>query len=170
MINIPPEGQQRVVMRRASAFDVMDLMAAVVNDAAADPNMTEFVRRHPMNARQIHEFIYQTILMEPDVKNHQVVKTPAAILRTRRANCVGYATFAATLAKLNGLGGHFRAVSFKKNNLKPRHIYVVTRRGIIIDPVQGQQQDGETSVLERKDKYGRFNQEVKYCYKFDKRY
>ncbi len=165
-----PQRKVTLLSRRADAFNVTDLMGEVVSRWVKNPMFINFVRKNPMTAEQIFDYGYSRVLFEPDRANDQIVKTPFAVLRERKGNCVDYSVLYATLLKLNGLGGHFRSVSFDPKNLKPIHIYVISGAGEILDAVQGQDQEGEKSFVDRENKYGRFNQEVKYIIKFDTLY
>jgi len=163
-----PAGGKSLIYRRGDAFDCMKVMSHMVNESIKNPKFREFVRRNPMNERQIFNLAYGIASFKPD-KRHNVVKSPWATIRTHRANCVCYAVLIAALLKLNGIKGKFRAIrQFDDWRYpKPKHIYVVTNKGIVLDPVIGQNQKRELSRAQRKNKIGHYNKQAKYFSKFD---
>lgn len=162
-----PRGQKVLVSRRGNAFQAADYMSKVVQSSIKEPRLIEFVKNNPMNEREIFETVFQSVLFEPDKKNKQVIKTPLATLRMGRGNCVDYSVLIATLMKLNGIKGFFRMVKFEEKGF-PKHIFVVSEKGKILDCSIGQNQDGEQTLQGRKNKNGFFNKELKYLFKFDK--
>jgi len=164
-----PKGTKRLVSRRGNAFDVGRLMQSIVDQSVNNATIKEFVRKHPMDEKQIFDYAYSKALFRPDTKNKQVVKTPLSTIRTKKANCVCYSILMATLLKLNKIPGKFRLVTFKEDTY-PKHVFIVTDSGKILDCVLGQKQKGETSFEERENKAGKFNEESKYYAKFDMPY
>lgn len=159
-----------MIYLKGDAFDCMKVMGEMVNQAIRNPSLREFVRRNPMNEKQIFNFAYGIASFKPDKHNKNTVKSPFSTIRTRRANCVCYAVLIASLLKLNGIGGKFRAIR-EYNDWrfpKPKHIYVISDNNIVLDPVLGQDQTGEPSTAMRKNKIGHFNREAKYFSSFDK--
>lgn len=163
-----PKGGQQLVFRKGDAFDCMRVMGEMVAQACKDPTLIEFVRRNPMDEKQIFNFAYGIASFKPDKGNKNVVKSPFATIRTNRANCVCYSVLMACLLKLNGIGGKFRAIREIWRHFKPKHIYVISGNGIVMDAVLGQEQRWETSRQKRKNKIGIFNREAKYFARFDK--
>jgi len=141
-------------------------MKQLVDQSVQDPVLIEFVRRNPMNEKQILDYVYKKAIFQPDKAGKQVIKTPRATLRTNTANCVDYSVLIATLLKLNNINGVLRMVRFKKGSF-PKHIYVVTEDGIVLDASIGQVQEGERSFEERTKKLPEYDTEVKYYNKFD---
>lgn len=164
-----PVGKTVRISRGGNAFHVARYMRQIVDQAVKDPRLIEFVRRHPMDEKQIFRFVYFIASFKPDKKNDQVIKTPFATMRTHRANCVCYSVLIAALLKLNGINGFWRMIRETNNILTPypKHIYPISENGKVMDCVLGQDQERETSRADRENKIGFFDKEVKYFSKFD---
>lgn len=65
----------------------------------------------------------------------QKIKTPARLLHDGNGDCKSYAIFIASCLRCLGIPAVFRYVSFGDNDI-PTHVYIVTKSGIIIDPVE----------------------------------
>jgi len=165
-----PSGGKQMIFRKGDAFDCMRVMGEMVSQTVKNPSLIEFVRRNPMDEKEIFNFAYGIASFKPDKKNKNTVKSPFATMRTHRANCVCYAVLIAALLVLNGIGGRFRAIR-EYNDWrypKPKHIYVISNNNIVMDPVLGQDQKHERSRRERKNKIGHFGAQTKYFSSFDK--
>ena len=84
--------------------------------------------------------------------NHQKVKLPSALLRTRVGDCKSYALFTAAILTNLKIPYRFTYASYDPNNKGPEHIYVTTDSGFIIDAV-----------------YGKFNSEKRAAHKFNRK-
>lgn len=165
-----PSGGKRMVYLKGDAFDCMKVMAEMVRQTVKNPCLQEFVRRNPMDEKQIFNYAYGIASFKPDKGNKNTVKSPFATMRTHRANCVCYAVLIAALLTLNGIGGKFRAIrEFNDWRYpKPKHIYVISKNNIVMDPVLGQDQKRERSRQQRGNKIGHFGAQAKYFSSFDK--
>lgn len=168
----PPTGASRLTHSRGDAFDVIKVMQHMVRESVKNPVLQEFVRRNPMNAKQIFNFAYGVASFKPDTGNKNSVKSPLRTFISHRANCVCYSVLIATLLKLNGIPGYFRAIRERDDwrQPKPKHIYVKTDAGQTLDASLGQDMTKETSRRDRPRKIGIFDREAKYFSKFDKRF
>lgn len=84
-------------------------------------------------ARNIFNFLLTKIKYKADGQ-HQQVKLPSALLRTRVGDCKSYALF--TAAILTNLNIPYVLVYASYSNSKtPEHVYVMTQNGVIIDAV-----------------------------------
>lgn len=88
-----------------------------------------------LTARAIFDYIITHIRYQEDPDGVQWIKTPARLLSDASGDCKSMAIFTATM--LYNLHHPFtiRFVSFTQNPA-PTHVYIVTRTGIIIDPVE----------------------------------
>lgn len=84
--------------------------------------------------------------------NHQKVKLPSALLRTRVGDCKSYALFTAAILTNLKIPYRFTYASYDPKNKEPEHIYVTTDSGFIIDAV-----------------YGKFNSEKRAAHKFNRK-
>ncbi len=164
-----PKGETRLLSRNRNSFDVGRVMKNMVSQSAKSGTIKEFVKRHPMNEKQVFDYAYMKASFKPDKGKKQVIKTPMATIRSMRANCVCYSVLIATLLKANRIPGKFRLVNFKSGKM-PGHVYIVTDSGKVLDCVLGQPQDREISRKDRKNKTGRFNEETESFAKFDVQY
>lgn len=84
--------------------------------------------------------------------NHQKVKLPSALLRTRVGDCKSFALFTAAILTNLKIPYRFTYASYDPKNKEPEHIYVTTDSGFIIDAV-----------------YGKFNSEKRAAHKFNRK-
>jgi len=162
-------GQSLLVKRNGNVFDVVNVMRWAVNLGTKEPRLQQFVRRNPMNEKQIFDFVRSNVLFKPDLKNRQTVRTLLRTLRDGEGNCVDMSVATATLLKMNGINGKFRMVSVTPGK-KYKHIFVISDKKLILDPVIGLDQSGETNFELRKDKIGKFNRQVPFFSNFDKNF
>jgi hypothetical protein len=109
--------------------------------------------------------VYDLVLYQPCPDNNQSLRTVENMLREGNGNCVNYSTMLASILLLMNVPFFFRTVAYS-NPRSYDHIYIVTKSGIVLDPVQGQKQDG-TDTRENRPKEGNFNSEVTYKFKQD---
>lgn len=111
------------------------------------------------------DYAYKNIVYYPDPMNEQNIKTPARSLKDKRGNCVDYAVLLGSILFALGIPYYFRVAGYNE----PRnfeHVYVVTKSGVVLDPVLGQPQDG-TASFENRPAQGRFNEQKPYTTKKD---
>jgi hypothetical protein len=118
----------------------------------------------PVNAKQ-RDKIYCPECHSQNLKAKQQLRTIENILRLGEGNCTHYATLIAGILIDMGIKFKYRVVGYERPN-KYDHIYIVTDSGFILDPVQGQKQDGSETRHARPQE-GKFNSEVNYKYKLD---
>jgi hypothetical protein len=85
-------------------------------------------------ALNIFNFLKTQIQYKAD-GNHQKVKLPSALLRTRVGDCKSYALFTAAILTNLKIPYRFTYASYTTGNKEPEHIYVTTDSGFIIDAV-----------------------------------
>lgn len=103
--------------------------------------------------KNIFDYIAKKITYVEDV-GEQKVKTPARFLKDGEGDCKSFAIFIASCLRCLNIPAFFRYVSFRENKI-PTHVYIVTKAGIIIDPV------------ERVNGQPKFNYASTYTYKID---
>lgn len=86
-------------------------------------------------ARAIFDYIILNIRYREDPPGVQWIKTPARLLADAEGDCKSMAIFTASMLYHLGIPFAFRFVSFTPDN-NITHVYIVTRTGIIIDPVE----------------------------------
>lgn len=102
-------------------------------------------------ALNIFNFLKTRINYKAD-GDHQQVRLPSALLRTRVGDCKSYALFTAAILTNLKIPYRFTYASYDPNNKEPEHIYVTTDSGFIIDAV-----------------FGKFNSEKRAAHKFNRK-
>jgi hypothetical protein len=82
---------------------------------------------------------------EPDTM-HQTVRTPARLLKDKRANCVDYTVLICCVAKRMGLNAAFELAGYSGPDFQ--HVYPVIN-GVVVDVVPDQMQDGSEFFVRR---------------------
>lgn len=109
--------------------------------------------------------VYDLIVYEPCPDDIQSLRTIENMIREQKGNCVNYSTMLASILLLMNVPFFFRTVAYSNPN-EYDHIYIVTKSGIVLDPVPGQRQDG-TDTRQNRPAFGNYNQEVSYKFKKD---
>lgn len=114
--------------------------------------------------KKIFDFAYNSAAFQPDPKGENFVHSGSATIRRKFANCVDYSVLVSSLLTLLGLDHSFRIIEFTTREpdgtyFTRYHVYVVTASKIILDPVLGQDQEGENSIESRDQTSGQFNKE-----------
>jgi transglutaminase-like putative cysteine protease len=91
-------------------------------------------------AFQLCNFAYNAATFEPDQEGKQVLKTPAALLREKKGNCVDYTILISALAHAAQIPAIIKVVAVK-NSKDFGHVYPVIN-GLPCDVVPYQRQDG----------------------------
>lgn len=104
--------------------------------------------------RNVFNFAVENVKYSEDPVGVQWIRTPARLLRDGVGDCKSYAILIASLLDNLNIPCFFRFVSFNDEK-QFTHVYIVTKSGIIIDPV------------ERVDGQPVFNYASKYTYKLD---
>ncbi len=108
-------------------------------------------------------YSYNLAVMTLSPDNRQQFRTVRNIIKTRKANCTGYAIIIGSILTALNIPFTLRVASNNPNYFN--HIYIVCN-GIILDSTIGQDQSGRASFENRKIN-ATFNQEIKSNYKKD---
>ena len=142
------------VKRNASNDDLRKSIESVLPVAAKQPAVRKLARElrgsnDYQTAKNIHDWIVANINYKKD-GDHQIIRLPSAILRTREGDCKSMTVLACSLLTNNGIEPKLVYTSYREDPT-PTHVYCQTASGIIIDPV-----------------WKRFNSEKKPTHKFVK--
>jgi len=133
-----------------------DLSAAAVNSGDF-LRLAKKIGRSRFPEKRIFEFVARRIFFEPTPKDHQIVRTAAATLRTRRGNCVDCSVLISAMLRANNISHRFRAVGLRQWNRQYTHVFIITNKGYILDTVPGQRQDGREYLHRLANWKGIFN-------------
>jgi hypothetical protein len=86
-------------------------------------------------ARNIFDWVLTNIKYRKDGE-HQIVRLPSGILRTREGDCKSMTVLVCSLLKNNGINPVLVYTSYREDPT-PTHVYCQTEGGIILDPVWG---------------------------------
>lgn len=105
----------------------------------------------------------------PDPDGHQYIRTVNRTLKDRRANCVDYTTFISAFLRAMKVPHVIRMVSYDPDYPNSyQHIYPLTKTGIVLDVVYGQDQSGAEAKKDPLERKSFFNHEVPFIGKYDK--
>ncbi|MFN0048201.1 MAG: hypothetical protein ACKVOU_03640 [Cytophagales bacterium] len=113
----------------------------------------------------VFDTVYDLIAYDPDPENIQLVKAAHCSIEQGMGNCVDYSIVIGGILICLDIPFYFKCVSYATKN-DYSHIYPITKKGIVLDCVLGQKQDG-TDICDRPAK-GQFN--IEQPYKFKKLY
>lgn len=172
-IRMPNDGYIALQPGVNTAEKVTQVMAEVIRECAAKDHRTEWLYNF-INERSSSEkdFIYRMANLcfklayfEPDPPTTQIIKTPSAVIRTERANCVDYTVLLGALAAYGGLHVIIRAVQLP-GQATLGHVYPIIN-GLPIDLVQGQDQSGQEYLTRSQDARPSIGTELEYLRNFD---
>jgi len=166
-MKIPPPNKSVLVAENTTPQQVAVIMASLVTRLASHDDVTRFLAekysREPFEILAKH--IYECVYFEPDPPKTQVIRTPHAVLRDERANCVDYTVILAAVAKALGLPVTIRIVKFSPDK-NFSHVYPIID-GVPVDLVIGQDQTGKEYLQRQNKNFDHFGSEVEYFAKFD---
>lgn len=172
-VKIPNSGEIAIQPGVNSAEKVAEVMAKVIQQCAANDDKTEWIYNYVNSysstpAQFIHnlaKYVFIMTYFEPDPPTTQIIKTPAATMRTERANCVDYTVLLGAVCARGGLPVVIRCVQLPgQNNLG--HVYPIIN-GIVVDLVQGQDQSGNEYLTRTIHARPSVGTELKYLRNFD---
>jgi transglutaminase-like putative cysteine protease len=114
------------------------------------------------SAFRLCNFAYNAATFEPDEAGKQVLKTPAALLREKKGNCVDYTILISALAIAAGIPAIIKVVAVH-NSKDFGHVYPIIN-GLPCDVVPYQRQDGKEHLYRQgneivyptEEKYNKF--------------
>lgn len=147
-IKIPQFNTTVQLATRANVHEIAAAMREVALIESRKPYVKELAEKLCINnkepfhtAFQLCNFAYNAATFEPDEEGKQVLKTPAALLREKKGNCVDYTILISALAIAAGVPAIIKVVAVK-NSKDYGHVYPVIN-GLPCDVVPYQRQDGK---------------------------
>lgn len=150
-LHIPPSGRYRILKRNATVQDVAQLMVEVIQALSIDPFVLLELEALVMDSnnnllQRLANRAYNAAYFYPDKHGIQDLRTPQALVRDGKANCVDYSIFIASIANAAGLPVVLRIAQLPgQDNFG--HVYPIVY-GVPMDVVIGQREDG-TEYLHR---------------------
>lgn len=142
-------------------------MAKVINQTYQNPEVQAIAARCQggNEYQKIANFAFKHAYFEPDPPKTQIIRTPAATLRTKRANCVDYTVLIGAVAKALGRHVIIRICQLPGQN-NYGHVYPVVD-GYALDIVPGQNQYGQEIFTRRPGKIPVIGKELESLATFD---
>ena len=150
---LPKSGQIKVLVKNdADLIQVIDTMLDVIELCKDQPVVKTVAKQIGMMSKNsdqvkvyLSEAIYECAYFYPDDDGYQLLRTPTALVNQKRANCVDYSIFLASVLRSLNIPCQLKIVSFKEGD-PYTHVYVVSE-GTPIDLVQGQNQEGKEIIF-----------------------
>ena len=146
-VKIPHFNNKILVKQRANVQETAAVMRDVVLQESEKPYIQKLVQKLSINNKEPYytafklcNFAYNGATFEPDPQGIQVIKTPAALLRSGKGNCVDYTVLMCTLAKAADIPAIIKVVAIGDSE-NYGHVYPVIN-GLPCDVVPYQRQDG----------------------------
>lgn len=146
-LKIPHYNTAVEVSAKADVKDIAETMRHVAIEESKKPYIEDLARELVISkdapyytAFKLCNFAYNAATFEPDAEGVQVIKTPAALMRTKRGNCVDYTVLLCSIAKAADIPAIIKVVAIG-NSDNYGHVYPVIN-GLPCDVVPYQRQDG----------------------------
>jgi len=146
-IKIPQYNKTVKIKGRANVREIAEIMRDVARTESKKQyienlakNMCISIAEPSYTAFQLCNFAFNTATFEPDENGVQVIKTPAALIRTKKGNCVDYTVLISSLAHAAGIPVIIKVVAIG-NSENYGHVYPIVN-GYPCDVVPYQRQDG----------------------------
>lgn len=147
-LKIPQYNTSVQLAQRANVKQIAEAMREVAILESKKPYVQQLASKLCINknepyfsAFRLCNFAYNAATFEPDAEGIQVLKTPAALLREKKGNCVDYTILISSLALAANVPAIIKVVAVKDNK-DFGHVYPVIN-GIPCDVVPYQRQDGK---------------------------
>lgn len=146
-IKIPHYNNTVKIKERANVHETAAVMRDIALQESQKPYIKNLVRKLSISnlepyytAFKLCNFAYNGATFEPDPEGVQVIKTPAATLRSGKGNCVDYTVLMCSLAKAADIPAIIKVVAIG-DSANFGHVYPVIN-GLPCDVVPYQRQDG----------------------------
>jgi len=172
-IEIPPSGKMKLFCENVTPIEVQKVMADLIRQLAASDQVTSSVATQIGDASKdfsswlklLANFAYYNAYFEPDPPTRQIIRTPAATLRDKAANCVDYTILIGAVAARAGLPVIVRIVQLPGQQ-SYGHVYPVVN-GVAVDVVPCQDQTGREVFTRHPWTQPSVGSELKFLSKFD---
>lgn len=146
-VQIPQYNNTVKIQSRANVREIAELMRDVARIESKKQYIEDIAKRLLININEpafsamvLCNFAYNAATFEPDANGVQVIKTPAALIREKKGNCVDYTVLLASIAHSVGIPAIIKVVAIGDSE-NYGHVYPVIN-GFPCDVVPYQRQDG----------------------------
>ncbi len=170
---LPRPGKSRREKRSgATQKDTIRIMKKVAYESAKNPYWQYLIKKYDLkndlkSMKKIFDFSFFNTYFKGDNQKTQTIRTGTRSINDKRANCVDYSILISSFLINLRVPHSFRMISTEKNdpnNLS--HIFIVTPYGTI-DPVIGQDQDGNEQYKKREQRTPNFLMQAPFYKKVD---
>lgn len=153
-VKIPHFNEKVQISERANVRETADVMRQIIEIESKKPYVLNLARELSISLNEpyksafvLSNFAFNAATFEPDTNGIQVIKTPAATIRTKRGNCVDYTVLIGAIANALNIPVIIKVVAIGDGE-NFGHVYPIVN-GLPCDVVPYQRQDG-TEHLHRK--------------------
>lgn len=146
-MKIPNSNTKIKISEKANVRETAEIMAKMIAVESKKQYVHKLAKKLCVNkqsplssAMVLCNFAFHTATFQPDVNGVQVIKTPAATIRTKKGNCVDYTVLIGSIAKAAGIPIIIKVVAIG-NDAEYGHVYPIVN-GLSCDVVPYQKQDG----------------------------
>jgi transglutaminase-like putative cysteine protease len=151
-MNIPNKNVKVKISEKANVKETAEIMGKMISIESKKPYIKEIAKKLCISkeapntsAMLLCNFAFHTATFEPDVNGVQVIKTPAATIRTKKGNCVDYTVLIGSIAKAVGIPVIIKVVAIG-DQAEFGHVYPIVN-GLSCDVVPYQRQDGKEHLF-----------------------
>lgn len=151
-IKIPHFNEKVQIATQSNVKQIAEAMREVATIESKKPYIQELAARLCINKQEPYysafrlcNFAYNAATFEPDEAGKQVLKTPAALLREKKGNCVDYTILITALAIAADIPAIIKVVAVHDSK-DFGHVYPVIN-GLPCDVVPYQRQDGKEHLF-----------------------
>lgn len=155
-----PKNSETTITRHGTpqfvAKTILSLSDYALNNDPFLKYMATIIKNKPEPLRRVFRLVCLSAKYEEDPKHKQRMRTTSRLRNDKVGNCVDYSIMISALLKHLGIEHWVKIIKLAPN--EPfKHVYVVTKNGIILDPIFGKDLNKDEDQI---DKY--FNKEVPY--------
>lgn len=162
-----------IIAASTSIHNTVNWIRRLINEGAKSLKIKQIAKEiaeKPDPVKEVFNYAYNAIVYKPNEYKKQQLRRVERAIKEGKGSCVDYSILQGALLKLLGEPFKLRVVKYitpgEGKEKESWHIYIVTKKGVILDPVLGHKQDGTDTYWNRPSE-GVFNYELPYSEKTD---
>jgi hypothetical protein len=162
------QGKAVTISEETNIYQILNWVKKIAQESADTEEIKKIaagLKNCPDPIKAVFNYAYNAAVYQADPIDSQDLKRSAATIRDKKGNCADYAILISSLLQNIGIKHYFRVTGYESPRVY-EHIYVITDKGVVLDPVLGQKQDG-SDTFENRPKKGKFSEERTYLTKKD---